>query len=84
MIKKLFYAIPIIIFLNSVDVDLLLSIFSGTFLVYFLKGESQELFIKRFSYVLAVLEFSIYYQKGIINKLSVLNELIRGVVGVFI
>ena len=84
IIKKAIYAIPIIIFLNSIGIDVLLSVIFAFLVIFFFKNQAQELFIKRFSCVLAIIEFLIYYQKGIIINLNLVNDLIRGIIGVFI
>lgn len=83
MIKKILYAIPIIIFLNSIGIEKLTSVIFAFLFIYLLINQAQELFIKRFSCVLATLEFLIYYQKGIIINLHLINDLIRSMLGVF-
>jgi hypothetical protein len=83
IVKKILYAIPIIIFLNSIGIENLLSVIVTFLFIFLFKNQAQELFIKIISCVLAILEFLIYYQKGIITNLHLINDLIRGMIGAF-
>ena len=78
IVKKILYAIPIIIFLNSIGIENLLSVIVAFLFIFLFKNQAQELFIKIISCVLAILEFLIYYQKGIITNLHLINKLRRG------
>jgi hypothetical protein len=83
IVIKILYAIPIIIFLNSIGIENLLSVIVAFLFIFLFKNQAQELFIKIISCVLAILEFLIYYQKGIITNLHLINDLIRGMIGAF-
>lgn len=84
MIKKLLIAIPIIIFFKAIGMGISQSVMLGVLLVVFVREPKSQCLINRLSYLLAILEFGIYYQNGIIESLNMVNNLIRGMVGAFI
>jgi hypothetical protein len=84
MIKRLITVIPIIIFFKFIGMETYQSIVFGGLLTLIFRDPPSFQIIKIISYTLAIIEICIYYQTGIIQSLSLVNNLIKGIIGAFI